>query len=68
MVVFIEDLLNIYLCVRTFANVFLKVYFTVKKSKRKFSNIGTEQAIEQNNKLKKIDGGAIGLFDDKEAL
>ena len=43
----------------------LKGYFTVKKSKRKVSNIGIDQAHEQNNKLIKIDGGAIGLFDNE---
>ena len=35
---------------------------------RVFSNMGANQAHEQNNKVIKADGGAIGIFDDESAL
>ena len=47
---------------------FKKGYFTVKRSNRTFSNIGIDQAHEQNNKLVKIHGEAIGIFDNQNAL
>ena len=46
---------------------FKKGYFTVKRSNRTFSNIGIDQAHEQNNKLVKIHGEAIGIFDNQNA-
>ena len=42
--------------------------FTIQKSNRKFSSIGIDQAHEQNNKIVKIDGGAVGLFDNEQAI
>ena len=42
--------------------------FTIKKSERKFSAIGIDQAHEQNNKIVKTDGGAIGIFENEQAL
>jgi len=39
---------------------FLDGNFTVKKTKRAFSNIATDQAHEQNNACVKGDKGAIG--------
>ena len=48
--------------------VFEKGYFTVKKSNRVFSNMGIDQAHEQNNKIVKIHGGAIGILDNTNAL
>ena len=42
--------------------------FTIKKSHRAFSATGIDQAHEQNNKVVKIDGGAIGILDDGRAL
>ncbi|GBM88638.1 hypothetical protein AVEN_223227-1 [Araneus ventricosus] len=47
---------------------FLKGHFVMKKSERPFSAISDDQAHEQNNKLTKSDGGAIGILDDKNAL
>ena len=47
---------------------FVKGKFTVSKTQRKFSAIGEDQAHEQNNKVVKEDGGAVGLFDNKKAI
>ena len=47
---------------------FEKGYFTIKRSNRPFSNIGIDQAHEQNNKIVKIRGGAVGLLDNPKAL
>ena len=47
---------------------FKRGFFTVKNGNRKFSNIGVDQAHEQNNKVIKIDRGAIGIFDNPKAL
>ena len=43
---------------------FKRGHFTAKNSCRKFSSISEDQAHEQNNKLVKIDGGAIGILDN----
>ena len=40
----------------------------MKNSNSAFSNIGVDQAHKQNNKLLKIDGGAIGILDNPNAL
>eukprot|EP00112_Aurelia_sp_Birch-Aquarium-sp1_P024416 Seg771.7 transcript_id=Seg771.7/GoldUCD/mRNA.D3Y31 product="hypothetical protein" protein_id=Seg771.7/GoldUCD/D3Y31 len=42
--------------------------FTVKKTQRRFSAIPIDQAHEQNNKIIKGDGGAVGLTDNPSAL
>ena len=68
MSVFIEDYLNLPSMYKNIYQCFSKGYFTVKKSQRSFSNIGIDQANGQNNKLIKIDSGAIGHFDNKDAL
>ena len=47
---------------------FLDGHFTVKKTNNNFSNIAIDQAHEQNNKLVKIDGGAVGILDSPRAL
>ena len=47
---------------------FLEGHFTIKKTNRNFSAIGIDQAHEQNNKIVKTDGGAIGILDDENAL
>ena len=39
---------------------FNKVHFTSKNTKRKCSSLPEDQAHEENNKIVKIDGGAIG--------
>ena len=47
---------------------FLKGKFTVQKTNRKFSCISDDQAHEQNNKVIKDDGGAIGILHSPKAL
>ena len=47
---------------------FRKGYFTVKNSHNLFSNIGVYQTHEKNNKLIKIEGGAIGILYNPNAL
>ena len=49
-------------------DAFLNGFFTVRQSERPFSNMATDQAHEQNNKLVKIDGGAVGILDNEAAL
>ena len=39
-----------------------------KKATCNFSNIAIDQAHKQNNKLVKIDGGAVGVLDSPRAL
>ena len=39
-----------------------------QKWKQEVLNIGVDPAHEQNNKVIKIDGGAIGIFDNPKAL
>ena len=46
----------------------VKGHFTIKKTERIFSAIGIDQAHKQNNKSMKIDGGAIGILDNEQAL
>ena len=52
----------------TVTDEFVKGHFTIKKTERIFSAIGINQAHEQNNKSVKIDGGAIGILDNEQAL
>ena len=47
---------------------FLSGKFTVQKTNRKFSSMATDQAHEQNNKLVKEEGGAIGILQSPKAL
>ena len=47
---------------------FLKGRFTTQKEKRKFSRSFDDHAHEQNNKIVKGTGGAIGIFDSPIAL
>ena len=47
---------------------FLNGKFTVKKANRVYSNMGEDQAHEQNKKKIKIDGGAIGILENETAL
>lgn len=47
---------------------FTKGNFTVHKTTRPFSSMAIDQAHEQNNAHVKGDGGAIGLFEDADAL
>ena len=50
------------------ADEFLMGHFTIKKTERFFSAIEIDQAHKQNNKSVKIDGGTIGILDNKQAL
>ena len=43
-------------------------YFFVKKTSRVFSVIRIDQAYEQNNRVVKVDDGAIGIMDNERAL
>ena len=47
---------------------FMKGNFTIRRSNRKFSALAEDQAHEQNNKIVKVDGGAIGILDQAQAL
>ena len=47
---------------------FLKGQFTTQKEIRKFLRISDDHAHEQNNKIVKGTGGAIGIFDSPVAL
>lgn len=42
--------------------------FTVNKTCRLFSSMGEDQAHEQHNKVIKDDGGAVGIFDNEQAV
>ena len=47
---------------------FLKGNFVVQKSPHKFSLIGKDQSREQSNKRLQSHGGAVGLYENPEAL
>ena len=47
---------------------FLKGNFVVQKSPHKFSLIGKDQSHEQSNKRLQSHGGAVGLYENPEAL
>ena len=49
-------------------NEFMRGRFTVQKTSRYFSRISDDQAHEQNNKIVKGNGGAIGIFDSPISL
>ena len=68
MSVFLEDLKQIPSKYPTVFEEFKRGYFTVKNSNHLSSNIGVDQAYKQNNKLVKIDGGAIGNFENPQSL
>ena len=46
----------------------LEQFFSVKKTDHPFSNMGVDQAHEQNNKVVIVDGGAIGILENETAL
>jgi len=47
---------------------FLKGNFVVQRSARKFSQISKDQSHEQYNKNLQAHGGAVGLYENPEAL
>ena len=49
-------------------SAFQKGYFTVKPTRRIFSNIGIDQAHEQSKQLVNIHGGIIGILENSNAL
>ena len=65
--VFLEDLKKLDKNEAIYQN-FLQGFFAVSRSNRKFSRMGIDQAHKQNNKIVKVDGGAIGILDDEAAL
>ena len=68
MSVFLEDVLKLQASNEGTYQALSKGYFTVRKTNRNFSCIGIDQAHEQNNKIVKGDGGAIGIMDNKSKL
>ena len=68
MSIFINDLKLLPSRHSTIYEEFCKGDFTVQKSRKLFSSMAEDQAHEQNNKLVKIDGGAIGILDNQKAL
>ena len=66
--VFINDLKLLPVKHPSIFKEFLKGKFTFQKTKRAFSCLAEDQAHEQNNKIVKIDGGAIGILQDPAAL
>ena len=44
---------------------FNKGYFNVNKTDHPSSSMGVDQAHEQNNKVVKVDGGAIGILENE---
>ena len=47
---------------------FNKGYFIVNKTDHPFSSISVDQAHKQNNKVVKVDGGTIGILENKKAF
>ncbi len=62
--VFINDMKQLPVKHPAIYREFRRGHFTTKNSCRRFSSISEDQAHEQNNKLVKIDGGAIGILDN----
>ena len=61
MPIFIQNLKDLKLWHNDIYEQFLNGDFTMVKSLKKFSVIAEDQAHEQNNKLIKAEGGAIGI-------
>ena len=52
----------------TLLQQFNKGYFIVNKTDHPFSSISVDQAHKQNNKVVKVDGGTIGILENKKAF
>jgi hypothetical protein len=65
---FIEDLKRLFVRHPCIYQEFMQGNFTVTKTNRAFSSMGVDQAHEQNNKIVKVEGGAIGILDNETAL
>ena len=68
MPVFIQDFSTLERDHNETYKIFRKGFFTVQKTNCVFSNMGTDQAHEQNGKILKIDGGVIGILDNPTVL
>ena len=66
--IFVQDLSSLEANHKETYDAFIKGFFTVRKTNRVFSNMGIDQAHEQNNKILKDDGGIIGILDNPTAL
>ena len=66
--IFIQDLKMLSSRHPSIHKEFMEGNFTVRKTRKAFSTIAEDQAHEQNNKIIKIDGGAIGILDNETAL
>ena len=66
--VHVQDMLTLQSVNPDLAKEFLKGKFTVQKTSNVFSSMAIDQAHEQNNKLVKGDGGAIGLTENWNGL
>ena len=65
LLVYIKDLIELD---PSTVEAFEKYYFTIQKSDHLFSCMGVDQAHEQNNKLLKIHGRAIGILVNPHSL
>ena len=68
MPVFIQDFSTLERDHNETYKIFRKGFFTVQKTNCVFSNMGIDQAHEQNGKILKIDGGVIGILDNPTVL
>ena len=66
--IFVQDLSSLEANNKETYDAFVKSFFTIGKTSRVFSNMGIDQAHEQNNKILKDDGGIIGILDNPTAL
>jgi len=66
--VHIDDMLLLKMKAPDVASKFQKGHFCLQKTLRAFSSIPLDQAHEQNNKLVKDDGGAVGLTENPTQL
>ena len=64
----IRDMEDIEHIVPSVATEFKDGNFVIQKTQRKFSDIPIDQAHEQNNKIIKGDGGAVGLTENSSQL
>ena len=66
--IFIQDLKMLSSRHPTVHKEFMEGKFTERKTRKAFSSIAEDQAHVQNNKVIKIDSGAIGILDNETAL
>ena len=66
--VHVAELLSVEAEKREIFESFVSGYFTISKSRRTFAKVSIDQAHEQNNKLVKVCGGAIGISENEATL